>query len=88
MYESEHPYSPQPTPTKGRAVEIAPCRTSTTKLHMKIPEAEKKKTVQLPRHMERLLHKALLPVPHPVQLQFSQMAGPLTLFPTASSWRN
>ena len=42
MYESERLFSPQPTPTKGRAVEIAPCRTSTRKLHIRIPEAEKK----------------------------------------------
>lgn len=66
MYESERLFSPQPTPTKGRAIEIAPCRTSTRKLHITIPEAEKKRPVQPPRHMEGLLHKALLPVPHPV----------------------
>lgn len=42
MHESEHSCSPQPTPTKGRAVEIAPYRASTIKLHIKIPEFKKK----------------------------------------------
>lgn len=60
MYESEHSYSPQPIPTKGRAVEIAPCRASTIKLHIKIPEFKKDRLVQFPRNINGLLHKALL----------------------------
>lgn len=63
MYESRHSSSSQPTPTKGRVVEIAPCRDSTIKLHIKITELKKKnRLVQLPRNMDGLLHhKALLP---------------------------
>lgn len=73
MYESEHSYSPQPTPTKDRAVEIVPCRTSTIKLHVKILEFKNNRLVQLPRNIGGLLHKPLSPVPHPVQFSSAEV---------------